>query len=366
MALFTDIIEQGVLKIPILNRLYLKRTAKLKRNLCLLLDRLGLLRPFTFVQWLSTYKCNLRCPYCEASAGKAAENELTTEEVKGLIDDLNNMGVKRLLISGGEPLLRQDLIEIMELARRRNLELGLVTNGFFVEDRWDDLRRFKYFLYFTSMDGVPEYSNRMRGSEDAFKRAMIGLELFGRLDVPIRMVNTVVHPGNIDQLESLLEILKNSSANCWRLSPIANVGRAAMATDYSLTGKDLRYLADFIRKYQGPIKIEFGESHAYLGCFDSRILGRPFFCGAGLTRCSIMPDGEVMGCHQVYDISFSEGNIRDKPFPKIWREGFARFRKHRFPLLCQSCSHLNQCQGGCWAEMEKQKACLKPLWEDDG
>jgi radical SAM protein with 4Fe4S-binding SPASM domain len=112
------------------------------------------------------------------------------------------------------------------------------------------------------------------------------------------------------------------------------------------------------------MRIEFCESRAYLACFDGRSIGKPFFCGAGLTRCSIMPDGEVMGCHQIYDISFSEGNIREKPFSQIWKEGFIRFRRDEFPLPCQSCAWRDQCQGGCWAEMEKQGSCLKSVWED--
>ena len=359
-------IERSLLRIPVLKGYYLKKAAKLKRHFCLLLGRFGLLKPFTFVQWLATYNCNLHCPYCEASAGKAAENELSTGEVKRLIDDLGDMGTKRFLISGGEPLLRPDVIEIMEYAARRHLELGLVTNGFFVEDRWNELKRFKYFLYFTSIDGTPEYGNRMRGNREAFQRAMKGLELFGVLRIPVRMVNTVVHPGNIDQIESLFKILKNSPANSWRLSPIAKIGRAASGSGYSLTGKQLKFLADFIKTHQDAMKIEFCESHAYLACFDGGSLGKPFFCGAGLTRCSIMPDGEVMGCHQVYDTSLTEGNIRYKPFSRIWKEDFTRFRRNASRLPCQNCHYLSQCQGGCWAEMEKQGSCLKSVWEDSG
>jgi len=359
-------IECSLSRIPVLKGYYLKKGARLKRHFCLLLERFGCLKPFTFVQWLATYNCNLHCPYCEASAGKAAENELSTEEVKRLIDDLANMGTKRFLISGGEPLLRPDVIGIMKYATHRRLKLGLVTNGFFVEDRWNELQCFNYFLYFTSIDGTQEYSNPMRGNREAFQRAMKGLELFGRLRVPVRMVNTVVHPGNIDQLESLFKIIKNSPANFWRLSPIAEIGRAASGSGYSLTGKQLRFLSDFIKTHQDAMKIEFCESHAYLACFDGNSLGKPFFCGAGLTRCSIMPDGEVMGCHQVYDISLSEGNIRDKPFPIIWKEGFIRFRRTEFALPCQKCDYLRQCQGGCWAEITKQGSCLKSVWEDNG
>ena len=207
------------------------------------------------------------------------------------------------------------------------------------QNRWNDLRRFKYFLYFTSIDGIPEYSNKMRGNPEAFEKAIKGLELFGKLRVPVRIVNTVVHPGNIDQLGRLMEILRNSAATLWRLSPIAKIGRAANESKYNLTGKQLRYVADFIRRNRSFMNIDFNESNAYLGCFLGNLIGRPLFCGAGLTRCSIMPDGEVLGCQQVYDRSFSEGNIRNKPFPQIWKEGFSRFRKKRFPShLPELCS----------------------------
>ena len=356
-------LENLCMNLPLVRRYYHNRAAKIKRNTCLLLRRLGLLKPFSFVQWLATYDCNLHCPFCEASAGKAAPNELTTKEVKGLIDDLSKMGVRRFLISGGEPLVRKDLIEVMEYANQRNLQLGLVSNGYLVAEQWDRLKHFNYFLYFTSIDGPPEHHNKMRGGKEAFEKTMKGLELFGALGVPIRMVKTVVHPENLGHLEDLLKILKSSPANRWHLSPVAKVGRAASGK-YSLLGKQLRNLADFMKGNEKVMNIDFSESHAYLGCFLGNPIGRPFFCGAGLTRCSIMPDGEVLGCQQVYDRSLSEGNIRNKPFPQIWKEGFSRFRRRDFPVICRGCAHLSGCQAGCWAEMEKQGVCLKSVWEE--
>ncbi len=360
-----DIFDRTLGKLPVINSYYMKRAAKLKRNYCLLLYRFGLLKPFSFIQWLATYKCNFYCPYCEASAGKASENELTTEEGQYLIEDLRRMGVKRLLISGGEPLVRPDLIEIMHHANRKKMNLGLVTNGYLVEELWEELKHLKYFLYFTSIDGIPEYHDRVRGKGNAFEKAMKGLELFGKLGVHTRMINTVVHPGNIDHLEELLRRFKNTTANLWHLTPTIKIGRAANDKKYSLNGQQLKYLVEFIKKNKNVMRIDLGESHTYLGCFSGGSVGKPFFCGAGLTRCSIMPDGEVMGCHQVYDNTLSEGNIRDKPFSQIWSEEFVRFRRKKFHNYCTSCFFLDACQGGCWAEMEKQNACLKSVWKED-
>jgi MoaA/NifB/PqqE/SkfB family radical SAM enzyme len=106
-------LERGVMNLPVIGRLYRKNAAGLKRRFCLILNRFGMLKPYTFVQWLATNRCNLTCPFCETASGEAGPGELSMEETQGLIYDLSSMGVKRLLISGGEPLMRRDIGEIM-------------------------------------------------------------------------------------------------------------------------------------------------------------------------------------------------------------------------------------------------------------
>ena len=209
----------------------------------------------------------------------------------------------------------------------------------------------------------PPFTIKSVALENACEHALKGLEIFTRMQVPVRIVNTVVHPGNILQLESMVKIIADSGATSWRLTPVSNVGRAAGSDGFSLSREQLEYLASFIREKRKTVKVDFGESHMYLGCFAKGHTGHPFFCGAGLTRCSIMPNGEVMGCHQAYDLSLSEGNIRDRSFPEIWKHGFARFRKKEFRDFCLECEHFDGCQGGCWAEMEKTGSCLKTVWD---
>lgn len=349
---------------PVISTLYKKNTARIKREACMMLHRAGLLKPFTFVQWLATYGCNFSCAYCEASAGIPARNELTTEEAFAMVDDIAAMGVKRLAISGGEPLVRNDIPSIMSHAHSAGLTLGLISNGYLVEELWEDLRQFDYFLFFTSIDGLPEYNDRVR-RKDSFARVMKSLDLFSGKDVPSRIINTVVHADNIDHLEELYRLLKDSGATNWRLVPIMEVGRAGANQFLALTGKQLQELAGFINEHgSGEFSLDFGEACTYLGCFVPDWKGNPFFCGAGLTRCAIMPDGEVLGCQTVYDSQFSEGNIRNRPFPRIWREEFKRFRKQReYPEQCLGCGHFNACRGGCWSEAARGQACLKSTWE---
>lgn len=358
-----DPLGQRLMQLPVLGTLYARNAARIKREYCLLLDRLGRLKPLTFVQWLATSACNFQCPFCEASAGPALPNELTTGEARDLIDDLSSMGAKRLVVSGGEPLVRPDIVELMGYARECGIEVGLVTNGYLVEERWNELREIDYFLYFTSIDGPSQFHGRSRGPADAFDRALNGLERFAEIDTPTRLVNTVVQPGNLHLLPEIREIVLASSATRWHLTPAAKVGRAAGTDEYSLDGHQLRKVVEFVRSSRARIDVDLGEAHTYLGCLDGFPPGRPFFCGAGLTRCSIMPEGSVVACQQVYDLRYAEGNIRERPFSEIWREGFREIRSRRFSDECLGCVHLSACQGGCWADQQLHGACLKPTWD---
>ena len=154
---------------PWIGGLYRGHAARLKRAVCLHALHRGLLKPYTFVQWLATYRCNMHCAFCEASAGEKSVDELDTGEATTMIDDLSRMGVRRLVLSGGEPLMRPDLPEILAHAAGRGMRLGLVTNGFFVAMHWQTLCRHRWFLYFTSLDGPEEQHNRSRGNRQAFR-----------------------------------------------------------------------------------------------------------------------------------------------------------------------------------------------------
>ena len=345
-----------------------RHAPRLKRELCLALARVGLLRPFTFVQWLATYGCNFNCAFCEATAGTAHPDELDTAEVKAVLDDLTRLGVRRFVVSGGEPLMRRDVPELMAYAHRRGLAVGLVSNGALVAQRWAELAPVPLYLYFTSIDGTPAHHDGVRRA-GSHATALDGLRRYAEAGVRTRMVNTVVTSANLDMLPEILNVVRESGATSWHVTPVASVGRATSDGRFALSGAELRRVVAFVRESRRSCRgldVDLCEAHGYLACVDGRPVGKPFFCGAGLTRCSIMPDGTVLGCHQVYDTRFAEGNVRERPFSRIWREGFQRFRDRRVPAACGGCPHLAECHGGCWAEMELHSACLRDSWNEAG
>jgi radical SAM protein with 4Fe4S-binding SPASM domain len=341
-------------------RLRARWEAAAKRRVCLTLHRLGLLKPLSFVQWLVTNRCNFRCAFCEASAGQAGPNELLTREAETLIDELARLRT-RLLFSGGEPLVREDLPHLIRHAHARQLPVGLVSNAFLVPELWPQLQTVPWFLFFTSLDGPPAHHDAGR-APGSFDRVARSLDLFAHHGTPMRVINTVVHHDNLDLLPELHGHLAALPATRWHLTPMVSVGRNREGR-YRLAADDLARMAHFVRDHDRPggLRVDFGESHCYLGPLLGFEGGKPFFCGAGLTRCSIMPDGTVLGCHQAYDSRLAEGNVREQSLTRIWRDGFARFRPQALPAMCAGCAQVPTCAGGCWAELQVQGGCLKNL-----
>jgi mycofactocin biosynthetic radical S-adenosylmethionine protein MftC len=345
---------------PVVGGVWNCYSGRLKKAWCLALHRAGRLAPSSFVLWIATYRCNSQCPFCEAQGGQPGPNELTTDEARAFLDDLPRMGARRLLISGGEPLMRRDLPALLEYAQRRSITPALLSNGFAVRERWEEINRFRYFLYMTSLDGIEEDHDRLRGA-GSFKRALEAIEMFASIGVGTRVVKTVVHRGNLARLPELAACLESSAATDWQLTPAMEIGRARGQEAYRLSAQEWESLIQFVSRSRnrGKLTVEFPHSHAYLHCLTGALGNRPVFCGAGLTRCAVMPNGDVLACGQAYDAAPSEGNIRQTPLSEIWKHGFARFRRFDKPSGCGGCEFWSACQGGCWAERQIHGQCFK-------
>ena len=352
------LLENLILKIPFLNRYYFINATKLKRKFWISLHHFKLLKPYAFVIWLMTYKCNLKCEYCEASANENYIEELTWDNLINLFDDFQNFGVKRVLLSGGEPLMHSHFFQVLSEFRIRKIIPGLLSNGLLVKQYFNDLSKYKFFFYQTSIDGLPEYHDKMRGLSGTFDKAIQSLELFAEIKTPIRIVNSVIHKDNITQMEYLFEYIKNSYATKWQITPLVNVGRAS-GLNLGLSSEHIKFLNEFIREKSKYFDIAWSESCSYINYFDKKNVTTPFFCGAGLTRCSIMPNGDVIGCNQIYNHSYSEGNIKSRKFSDIWLNEFKTFRSNNFRKECKECEFLKNCQGGCWVEWLLRNSCYK-------
>ena len=172
--------------------------------------------------WETTLTCNLKCKHCGSNAEcKKYEGELTTEEIKNAFKQIaEDMDVKKVLINvtGGEPMLRKDLFEVMEYATNElGYHWGMTSNGMLLNDEnIEKLKKANMSTISVSIDGLEQTHDDFRGVPGAYKttieniKKMVDSKYFDHVQV-----TTVFHKKNIDQLEELYETMKNLGINSW-------------------------------------------------------------------------------------------------------------------------------------------------------
>jgi radical SAM protein with 4Fe4S-binding SPASM domain len=312
-----------------------------------------------YVHWLATYDCNLQCRHCEAGAGERSPSRVSTEHIVRAVREMGRMGVRTLIVTGGEPLLRDDLFDVISLARKSGLKkFYLATNGGLVAKRRAELEQARLDRVYINLDGLEETHDELRAGRGAFRHALEALLFFKDAGVKERVINTVVHPGNIHQLESLEELVRRSGGTQWNIQTGVPRGRGGDLPGLFLEHSQVLSLLNYLRSARRRISLRMAEPPGYLGELDARLRPRPFFCGAGRETCSIMPDGEVLGCHVIYDNAFSAGNIKHTSFRSLWTENQGRFKFPEPHEACRNCKSWRACRGGCWAMRLGPDPCL--------
>jgi radical SAM protein with 4Fe4S-binding SPASM domain len=279
---------------------------------------------------------------------------------------MGDMGVRTLIITGGEPLLREDIFEVFRAAHEAGVaNTALATNGYLVSRFENELKEAGLSAVHISIDGLPETNDRIRGVRHASERAWSALSFFEDIGVGERVLNTIVHKKNIHELEELAEHVCDSSATVWNLQIALPVGRAKRHDYLKMEDDDISELFRFAVKARRRIRIQMAHHLGYLGRADRLLRTEPFFCGAGTQTCAILAGGEVVGCQVYYDPASAEGNIRRESFKDIWERLFTRFFNAEAQEECKSCRHFSACLGGCSAYREIEgRCCLKDIWEN--
>lgn len=356
-------IDKLLLTLPFFNTVYRKNYALLIHYALIMNRKVGFFKAPSFVQWLTTYNCNLRCPHCEASSNEMSIDELTTEQITDAVVEIGKMGVRLFFLSGGEPLLRNDVFEVMQLAKRAGLKLGIGTNSYLTEKYSNELSTLDLSLYFTSIDGLEETHDRFRGVKGSYKKVFEALRFMKELNVPERKINTVFHSNNLEEFDDLFHEIRRSAANVWRISIIIPVGRGRNNTSLLLNNNQIINLFSKIKDARRTFPVELSGEISYVGKWEKHVRTQPFAPKAGTYHCSIMPDGEVLGSQLAYDNRYSEGNIKEQHFETIWKNGFARFKKLDLPDECNKCKYLHACFGGSWALRLVNYHCFKEVFK---
>jgi len=325
-----------------------------------------------------TLRCNERCLHCGSSCGDVSSNEMTIAQYDKLMHEIKEDFTEYipdmlLNITGGEPLLRKDFFEIMEIANNLGYYWGMTTNGTLItKDIAKDLKRVGLKSVSISIDGLEDTHDTFRRTPGGWNKAMTGVQnLIDEGGFDHIQITTVVTHKNIGELEELYKIMQGIDIDSWRVMEIDPIGRALKNPDYLLTPDDFKYMVEFIReKRMNADPVMYGCSH-YIGLeYEREIRDWYFLCTAGVHTASIACNGDILACLDIERRpELVQGNwLKGDRFSDVWYNRFKQFRGEDLACnseKCMSCSSKDYCHGGSFHtwdfDKQEQRICLKGI-----
>lgn len=311
------------------------------------------LHELSYLFWECTHRCNLKCLHCGSDCVSHSQTkDMPFDDFLHAILPLKHRYPKdsiTVVITGGEPLLRNDLAQCGLKLRANGFRWGIVTNGFaYTSELHARLLSAGLGAITLSLDGFEEPHNWLRSHPSSFERAVRALELIASSDRLFYDVVTCVNTRNISELSAFKDFLISKNVRAWRLFTIAPIGRAARNGDMQLNGSQLKQLMDFIAQSRKEKQIEVTFScESYTGEYESKVRDSYFFCRAGINIASILLDGSISACPNI-NRQFVQGNIYQDPFLEVWDNRFELMRNRTWTHcgICQDCKAYRHCKGG--------------------
>lgn len=312
--------------------------------------------------WEVTGACNLKCIHCHAVSDQAGKDELSTDEAKKLIDGMASISEFRTLIyTGGEPLVRPDIFELLRHSQKAGLANIIATNGTLIDEEMAfKLKDHGVVCNAISMDAAnPDVHDMVRNKPGCFDLTLRAIEATKKAGILLQ-INTTAMEYNIPHLPELIDFADASGAGIMLMYQLVAVGRGEKIEKATLKKSANRYLSELIaekqRNAETIIEPVAGPQYwPYLlekkGIKDGRKLqlaGKVFHgCAAGRGFVYIKANGNVWPCPFV---EVNAGNVRDKSFERIYRDAPVfqnlRQREKRLKGLCGECNYKTVC-GGC-------------------
>lgn len=322
-----------------------------------------------------TRRCNLACAHCYLDAETlrgASRGELTADEVARVLAEVAGRGDGTMVVlTGGEPLVRHDLEDIVATGARLGLAMVVGTNAtLLTERRARALQQAGVLGLGISVDSLdPGHHDRFRGAPGAWRRTMAGIDMCRRIGLAFQ-VHFSVTEGNAHELAAMADFASSAGARVLNVFFLVCTGRGESVTD--LTPRRYEQVLESLIELQeaNPGLIVRARCAPHFkriahqrnpGAALNRISGREGDgCIAGIHYCRITPEGGVTACPYIEDV---QGSVRTDSFLRLWEDG-ADFRRLRAPELrgkCGPCEFRELC-GGCRA---RARACGGDLMDSD-
>jgi radical SAM protein with 4Fe4S-binding SPASM domain len=305
------------------------------------------------VSYNVTRKCNLKCGHCYINATtEELKGQLTTEESKQLIDQIAEVSRPLLILSGGEPLLREDIYELIRYGTQKGLRMGLGSNGCLIDST--AARKLKEAGIKTvsiSLDSpIPQQHDEFRGVAGSWQKAVDAIKLLRQNDVLVQ-VNTTLTQENYDQIDDIMTLSEQIGVENFHLFFLVPTGRGAKIADISPQMYEDMITNTFAKTSRHKLNVRPSCAPQFMRIAkDMNLDMRQWIrgCIAGLYYCRIYPNGDVTPCPY---LPIKLGNIRETTFKDIWFNS-PLFKALRNPDSlkgkCGACEYKVIC-GGCRA-----------------
>jgi radical SAM protein with 4Fe4S-binding SPASM domain len=344
------------------------------------------IQPPFMVSYSITTKCNLKCKHCySSSADQASPDELSTEEAFRLMDDLSEWGIGLLIIDGGEPLCRDDLLDVVKYATSKGIRTTVGSNGTLIDKTMaNQMLEAGVMAVAISVDGADAQTHdSFRGIAGAFEQTMKGIEACREAGLPFQL-NMVIRKDTLSQFEDMLRLAVDLGANAAEMFDLVAAGRAKEECKEQVLSSDERrqameLLAEAQTDYPLIIRVPACPMYPLLlqqkniqpKHFPKEMLQRvPYYgrgCAAGMPMGYVMvqSNGEVNPCML---LQVNLGNIREQNIMFIWDNSTLLAELRQRELLkgrCGDCSYkvtCSGCRGRAYEEIGDMMAADPGCW----
>lgn len=288
-----------------------------------------------------TYRCNERCKHCYCVTNNS-DGELTTDEVKHLLDELKRMNAFEVTFTGGDIFVRRDTFEILRYAYSLGFVINIFTNGIALNEN-DFLELQKIHpksISFSIYDSIPEKHDAFTTVKGSFEKTVAAARKCVALGIVVKIKSNVTHD-NRNRLSELIELVKSIGAKLELTLSITPKNDGSLEpTQFRLDGEDEYVEAlRIINKYMIKEEHVDNETREKIEPDDNRRL-----CWAGVHGISINPYGKVFACNALL---IECGDVRKQSIKEIWKnsEELKRIRQYRLNDLseCKNCSEKKYC-----------------------
>jgi radical SAM enzyme (rSAM/lipoprotein system) len=310
------------------------------------------LHDLTYLFWECTVRCNIQCLHCGSDcASDDGSVDMPAQDFLRVTSEIRkhyNPNKLMIVLTGGEPLMRQDLEKVGKELYNQGFPWGMVTNGYaMTQDKFKNLLSSGLRSITISLDGLENEHNWLRGRKTSFEKAVEAIEMAAKTPNIAFDVVTCVNKRNFQYLNDIKQLLISLNVQRWRLFTISPIGRAKENTDLFIEKQQFYELLCFIEDCRNERKIVASYGcEGYLGGFEGKVRTGYFFCRAGINIASVLNDGSISACPN-NSTHVVQGNIYTDDFMDVWKNRYQVMRDRSWSKagVCENCKEFSWCNG---------------------